>query len=82
MPTLQIRNIPEDLYNELVKSAGESRRSLTQEAIILLAYALESKEMEKTRLKNTTLKELMLSDQTPGFNSQKGIEWIREDRDQ
>ena len=82
MPTLQISNIPEDLYNELVRSAEESGNSLTQEAITLLEYALESKEEDKIRLKNKTLKEITMSDITPGFNSEKGIGWIREDRDQ
>ncbi|NBC14739.1 MAG: hypothetical protein GVY09_15670 [Gammaproteobacteria bacterium] len=41
MPTLVLRNVPDDLYNRLKETAAEHRRSMTQEAIVALRLALE-----------------------------------------
>lgn len=41
MPTLQIRNLPEDLHRELAESARREGRSLTQEAVVVLRRGLE-----------------------------------------
>ena len=48
MHTLQIRNIPDELYNKLVASSEESRRSLTQEAIVLLEKAVNQNTNHKS----------------------------------
>ena len=39
MPTLQVRDLPEDIYQELVRQAEKERRSLAQQAIVVLAKA-------------------------------------------
>ena len=44
MPTLVLRNVPEDLYQRLKETAAEHRRSMTQEAIVSLRTALEGLE--------------------------------------
>lgn len=49
MPTLQIRNLPEDLHRELVEKAKREGRSLTQEAIVLLRRGLEQQEDARER---------------------------------
>jgi plasmid stability protein len=41
MPTLVLRNVPDDLYQRLKETAAEHRRSMTQEAIVSLRTALE-----------------------------------------
>jgi len=41
MPTLVLRNVPEELYQRLKETAAEHRRSMTQEAIVSLRAALE-----------------------------------------
>lgn len=41
MPTLVLRNVPEDLYQRLKETAALHRRSMTQEAIVSLHAALE-----------------------------------------
>jgi plasmid stability protein len=41
MPTLVLRNVPDDLYQRLKETAAEHRRSMTQEAIVSLRLALE-----------------------------------------
>jgi antitoxin VapB len=44
MPTLVLRNVPDDLYQRLKETAAEHRRSMTQEAIVSLRTALEGLE--------------------------------------
>ena len=51
MPTLQIRNLPEHIYQKIVELAEAKRRSIAQETIILLEKALESVERGKKRRK-------------------------------
>lgn len=41
MPTLVIRNIPDDLYRQLKEAAAGHHRSMTQEAIVSLRTALD-----------------------------------------
>ena len=40
MPTLVLRNVPDDLYHRLKEAAANHRRSMTQEAIVSLQAAL------------------------------------------
>lgn len=44
MPTLVLRNVPDELYERLKITAAEHRRSMTQEAIVSLRAALEGRE--------------------------------------
>ena len=44
MPTLVLRNVPDDLYQRLKETAVEHRRSMTQEAIVSLRTALDGRE--------------------------------------
>lgn len=49
MPTLQIRNLPEEIYAKLVESARDSRRSLAQEATDLLDRSLRQQADDRAR---------------------------------
>lgn len=49
MPTLVLRNVPEDLYQRLKETAAEHRRSMTQEAIISLRTGLDGREERPPR---------------------------------
>ena len=49
MPSLQIRNLPEDLYDRLNANAKRERRSLAQQAIVLLDRALREPEANRER---------------------------------
>lgn len=40
MPSLQIRNLPDDLYQTLAFRAEQSHRSLAQEALMVLSSAV------------------------------------------
>ena len=41
MPTLVLRNVPDDLYQRLKETAAQHRRSMTQEAIASLRCTLD-----------------------------------------
>ena len=40
MPTITLKNVPEDLHSELKERAKRNRRSLNQEALVCLDRAL------------------------------------------
>ena len=44
MPTLTVRNVPDDLYARLQRRAQAHRRSLSAEVIVLLQVALDEAE--------------------------------------
>lgn len=48
MPTLYIRDFPNELYQKLKNVARAHRRSATQEAIVVLEKALSSLPPDKT----------------------------------
>ena len=49
MPTLQIRNVPNELYELLKQKSREEHRSITQQAIIELRHSLEMTDVDKNR---------------------------------
>jgi len=49
MPSLQVRDLPEHLYQEIVQLAEADRRSITQETIVLLEKALNIEKENKKR---------------------------------
>jgi hypothetical protein len=51
MPLLQVRDMPEDLYEKLSQVAEQDNRSITQETIVLLKKALNYKESRVSRRK-------------------------------
>jgi plasmid stability protein len=51
MPSLTLKDVPEPLLERLRLRASEDHRSLSREAIWLLAQALESKDDTATRLR-------------------------------
>lgn len=49
MPTLVLRNVPDDLYRRLKETAALHRRSMTQEAIVSLRAVLEAPGQQSPR---------------------------------
>jgi plasmid stability protein len=49
MPTLVLRNVPDDLYQQLKATAAHHRRSMTQEAIVSLQAALAGRQEQPPR---------------------------------
>ena len=49
MPSLQVRELPENIYRLLQEKATKEHRSLAQEAIVTLAKGLEASLSQKNR---------------------------------
>jgi plasmid stability protein len=49
MPSLQIRDLPEDIYRKLVRQAEKEHRSLSQEAVVVLARCLGGYNAQERR---------------------------------
>jgi len=80
MPLLQVRDVPEDLYERLSRTAEADNRSISQETIVLLRKALNLKEERIVRRKK--LFEEIKKNKI--FNVDKfpsAADLIREDRD-
>ena len=81
MPSLQVRDLPEHIYQKIVQLADAERRSITQETIVLLEKALEIDKQNKERRKilfNSILEE---SDNKKNQNVLDPVPLIREDRE-
>lgn len=82
MPTLQVRDLPTDIYRKLVEAAEREHRSLAQQATALLAQALGTDQSPRERRRAR-----ILALQTSGrasFTYPKGAtpeELIRQDRE-
>ena len=50
MASLQVRDLPDHIYQKIVERATAERRSISQETIILLEKALESTEKTRYRI--------------------------------
>ena len=46
MPSLTIKNLPDDLYERLKESANEHRRSVNSEVIVCLERTLRSRRID------------------------------------
>jgi hypothetical protein len=51
MPLLQVRDIPQELYDELSRVAEAEHRSIAQETIVLLKKALDFRQERQARRK-------------------------------
>jgi plasmid stability protein len=79
MPTLQVRDLPEEIYSQLSYLAEKENRSLTQEAIVLLREGIEAKIGNKERRRK--ILEKMDSLNIDGRNLPDPVSLIREDRE-
>jgi plasmid stability protein len=80
MALLQVRNFPDDTYEEISKMAKKERRSIAQQTIMLLEKALEVEETPRERMVRAL--ERTMAREVPEWL--KGIDSaasIREDRD-
>ncbi|MBN1525827.1 MAG: Arc family DNA-binding protein [Spirochaetales bacterium] len=79
MPTLQVRDLPQELYNKIAYIAEKEHRSLAQETIVLLKEGLEKRLDNKNRRAKIIKSFTGLGIDTSGLPSPEEI--IREDRD-
>ncbi len=55
MASLQVRNLPENIYNALYQLAKDSHRSLTQQAIVTLELGLQTQLSSATDRRKSML---------------------------
>ena len=79
MPTLQVRDLPEDVYIQLNYLADKEHRSLAQETIVLLKEGMITKLGNKERRKKLLDKINLLN--IDGSKFPDPVALIREDRD-
>jgi len=80
MPLLQVRDMPEDLYEKLTLVANADNRSIAQETIVLLRKALNLNEERQLRRKRV-LEEIKLNNINNQNNFPDPSLLLREDRD-
>jgi hypothetical protein len=80
MPLLQVRDIPEDLYEAISKIAKQEHRSIAQETIILLRKSLGLTEERMTKRKRV-IKEINDLAKDGSKSKLDPAEVIRQDRD-
>ncbi len=78
MPTLQVRDLPEDIYIKLNMIANEEKRSLAQQTIVLLKESLGLHINNKLRRK--ALMEKIERRRYPETNGIDHVNLIRKDR--
>ena len=80
MPSLQIRNLDQGIYDTIVALAKEESRSIAQQTVVLLRNALKI-DARKIQLNNAleTLKSIQIRESSRKFPTSE--ELIREDRD-
>ena len=80
MPTLQIRKLPDEIYQALKTAAEGARRSLSQQAIIALAKGLDV-PLDFRERRRIILREIQ--EDTHLWKKLENVDvaaWIREDR--
>jgi plasmid stability protein len=77
MPSLQIRDIPEDVYDALAERASRQRRSMAQQAIADLARI---PELESRRTRMAMVERLRASPPAVSKKALDPVRIIREDR--
>lgn len=80
MPTLQVRDLPEDVYRRLLDRAEAEHRSLAQETIVILRQALTNQQTPRIRRKRV-LDSLQTLQIGSTFSFPNPEDLIREDRD-
>lgn len=80
MPSLQIRNLPDDVYHALAYRAERAHRSLAQQALFELRKATQT---DRSRRREQILEEILLSIDAHGAQSPAPSpeDLIREDRE-
>jgi len=81
MPSLQVRDVPEDIYRRLQEMARKEHRSLSQQAIVTLQRSLGVEENPKSRRKKLMDQIRMARLNLPVDDLRNPVDLIREDRD-
>ncbi len=81
MPSLQVRDLPEHIYQQIVQRADTERRSITQETIVLLEKALQIEKQNKERRKQLFNRILQETNNKQNENILDPVQLVREIRE-
>jgi hypothetical protein len=82
MPLLQVRDFPEDIYEEIAYEARRQHRTIAQQTIVLIEQGLHGNDEESYKERRRRALERTMAREVP--QDAKDIDvvaWIREDRD-
>lgn len=77
MPSLQVRNIPDDLYEALRATAGKEGRSLSAQTVAILRRALANSIVDRAGV----ARRVAARRKSAGVMTSSAEELVREDRD-
>ena len=77
MPNLQVRNIPDELYEALRAAADNEGRSLSAQTVALLKRALADSLVDRARV----ARRVAARRRSAGVMTRDAAELLREDRD-
>ena len=80
MPILQIRDLPDPIYQKLAQQARKEHRSLSQQAIVELAKAMNINLSAKNRRHRVIESIHEIHRHTSVKTEKDPLDWIREDR--
>ena len=81
MPSLQVRDLPEHIYQKLLADAKRQHRSLAQQAVVVLSKGLETTDSPKDRRKKLMSRIRSRSPRTDAARLKAPGDLIREDRE-
>jgi len=81
MPSLQIRKLPQHIYEAMKSAAEQERRSISQQAIIALEKGLKVPTNFKDRRRKVLAKIQKEAQLWEHLTNEDVAAWIREDRD-
>jgi len=80
MAMVQIRDLPEHIYDALVQRARAERRSLSQQAVVTLARGLDL-DVDFRERRREVLRRIKQRDNSVYANLPDPVKMIREDRE-
>jgi len=80
MPILQVRDVPDAVYQKLTEQARKEHRSISQQALVELAKAMDMSLHNKDR-RSRVIEAIHQLHQNLAFKARKSpANWVREDR--
>ena len=80
MPLLQVRDFPQDIYDEIVFEAKSQNRTIAQQTIALIKKGL-GEEISNQERRRRLLKEIKSWEVPEEVKKIDCVKWIREDRE-
>lgn len=83
MHTIQLRNLPKEVYDGVKQAAEESRRSMTQLVIVAIEDYLKERKttVESASRKTNVLNQIeILNKIEPITDIEQALKWLKEDR--